>query len=185
MQIRITGRHFGLTEDIRELIAQRTEKLEKFYNKIVEAHVVIDREDNRYLTEVTLKTQKTQLHAEDEEYDIFASIHATMDKIERQIRRRKSKTKDRKHKTPHREVAVQLSEYEKSETMESEEKSGPSIVKVDDKFALKPISLEEAVLELELSEDNFLMFMNSKTEQVNLLFLQDDGNYGWVEPEFG
>lgn len=186
MQIRITGRHLGLTEDIRELIAKRIEKLPKFYDRILDAHVVIDLEDNRYLTEITLKTQRTQLHAENEDYDPFVSINATMDKIERQTRRHKDRVKDRKHRTSHREVAVQLSGYGESETIEDfeEEESSPSIVKVDNKFASKPISVSEAAMELELSGDNFLMFMNSETKQINLLYLRNDGNYGWIEPEF-
>ena len=187
MQIRITGRHLGLTEDIRELIEKRVEKLETFYDKILEAHVILDLEDNRYSTEITLKTRRTRLHAEDEDYDPFVSINAAMDKIERQTKRRKDIVKDRRHKTSHREVAVQLSGYEESEAMEeldSEEKISPSIVRVSGKFASKPISAQEAAMELELSRDNFLMFMNSETKQINLLFSQDDGNYGWVEPEF-
>jgi len=188
MQIRITGRHLGLTEDIRELIEKRIEKLETFYDRILEAHVVVDNEDNRYLTEITLKTKRTILHAEDEEYDLFASINATMDKIERQIKRRKGRVKDSKHNTSHREVAIKLSRYEESEAIEEEsepdEENGPSIVKVEDKFASKPISVQEAVMELKLSGDNLLMFMNAETNQINLLYVQEDGNYGWIEPEF-
>jgi len=188
MQIRITGRHFGLTEDIREVIQKRIEKLENFYNRILEAHIVLDLEDNRYLSEITLKTHRAQFHAEDEEYDLFASINATMDKVERQIKRRKDKVKDSRHNVAHREVVWKLGGYdEKSEAMKEldrEEQSQPAVIKVYGQFASKPISLQEAAMELELSDDDLLMFMNSETNQVNLLYILDDGNYGWVEPEF-
>lgn len=185
MQIRITGRHLGLTEDIRELISKRVEKLETFYDRIIEAQVVVDQEDNRYFTEITLKTNQTQLHADNEDYDVFVSINATMDKIEKQIRRRKDKIKDRRHKTPRRDVAVQLSEESKMEVEEQEEEESPSIVRVNNKFAPKPISVEEAVMELNLSGDNFLLFMNAETEQITLLYLRNDGSYGLVEPNLG
>ena len=188
MQITFTGRHIQVTDDIRSFVEKRANKLEGIFNFLDELQVVIEQEKTRYCSEMTLSARKATFHARIETHDVFESLDTALNRIESQVRRHKERMKDRRHRQPHRDVAAQLSEgaSPSSTAVETDDSPtvSPPIVKVTDKFASKPLTVEDAVLQLRFSDDSLLLFVNAESSQVNLLYETDNGEYGWVEPEF-
>jgi len=173
MKVTITGRHLKLNDDIKSYAERKLQKAETYFDGIIEAHMILFAEKHRRIAEVTFGAKGTTFHAQEETEDIYASIDGVMEKVDRQIRRHKEKVRNRKH---HPKEVV-------TETTEDSETTEPRIVKVS-KFAAKPMTVQDAVAQMELSGDDFLMFSNSQTEQVNVVYKRKDGNYGWIEPDF-
>ena len=188
MQITFTGRHIQITDDMRNFVEKRAHKLEGVFNFLDELQVVIEQEKTRYFTELTLSARKATFHARIETHDVFESLDTALNRIESQVRRHKERMKDRRHRQPHRDVAMQLNKgaAESSSTEETDNSSAASapIVRETDKFAPKPLTVEDAALQLRFSDDSLLLFVNAETSEVNLLYETDGGEYGWVEPEF-
>ena len=188
MQIHLTSRHLEITDDIRTYIEKRAKKIEAIFNPAIDFQVVMEVEKNRYRTEITLATRKATFHAQGETHDVFSSLDDVIDKIESQIRRHKERIKNRRHRLPRREVAVQLSGNEEDtpvelDTSDSSNMPAPHF-QAPEKFATKPMSVGEAVMQLRTSGDTLLLFLNAQTNQVNVVYEDDNGEYGWVEPQF-
>lgn len=188
MQIHLTGRHLEITDDIQTYIVKRAKKIEAIFSPIIDFQVVMEVEKNRYRTEITLATRKATFHAQGETHDVFSSLDDVIDKIETQTRRHKERIKDRRQRLPRREVAVQLSGNgdnapAESDTDDSSSRSAPHF-RAPEKFASKPMSVGEAVMQLQTSGDVLLLFLNAGTNQINLVYEDDNGEYGWVEPQF-
>jgi putative sigma-54 modulation protein len=184
MQVLITGRNLEITDDIRDYVEKKVGKVETFLNGVIEANVVLNLQGHRYIVEVTILASRATFHAESETDNVFASIDNVVDKIDIQTRRYKERMKDRRHRASHLEAALQLNETEEIDVSEDEDEEVPQLVKVPEKFASKPMTAEEAAMQLELSQDEFLMFLNSDTEQINVVYRRRTGDYGWIEPEF-
>ena len=188
MQIHLTSRHLEITDDIQTYIEKRAKKIEAIFNPIIDFQVVIEVEKNRYRTEITLATRKATFHAQSETHNVFSSLDDVIDKIETQIRRHKERVKDRRHRLSQREVAVQLSGTEADPSMELDT-GDPSNMptpnfRAPEKSASKPMSVGEAVMQLQTSGDVLLLFLNAQTNQINVVYEDDNGEYGWVEPQF-
>lgn len=183
MQITFTGRHVQITDDVRAFVERRANKLEGAFNFLDELQVVIEQEKTRFFAELTLLARKAAFHARIETHDVFESLDTALNRIETQVRRHKERMKDRRHRQSHRDVVAQLSEDAATADDDAPTASAP-IVKVTDKFASKPLTVEDAAMQLQVSEDSLLLFVNAETSQVNLLYETDGGEYGWIEPEF-
>ncbi len=187
MQFFITGRHLELTDDIRVHVEKKIGKVEDILNNVIEANVILDVQGHRYVTEVTLMARRATFHAQAETEDVFASIDEAVDKIDKQIRRHKERIKDRRHRFSRREAALQLTGIEEAESAETldtdDEAEARQIVRIPERFAPKPMTADEAAMQLEVSQDDFVMFLNAQTEQVNVVYCRRNGDYGWIEPK--
>lgn len=188
MHIHLTSRHFEITDDIRTYIEKRAKKVESIFSSVIDFQVVMEVEKNRYRVEIMLATRKATFHAQGETHDVFSSLDDVIDKIEAQIRRHKERIKDRRQRLPRREVAMQLSGNEEGAPVELDtgDLSNMQVphFKAPEKFASKPMSVGEAVMQLRTSGDVLLLFLNAQTNQVNLVYEDDNGECGWVEPQF-
>jgi putative sigma-54 modulation protein len=184
MEIYIITRNLELTDDIYRYVHRKLSKAEHFYSGITEAHVIIETiKHHIYTVEVSLIGRHVVFHAQADNETVFAAIDGVVDKVEKQVRRYKERVKGRKHKLPQREVVLELSQggTETEEEMEGEE---GDVIRVRDKFAPKPMSLEEAVMQFKLSNDDLFVFVNARTNVVNVLYRVKEGKIGWIEPEF-
>jgi len=183
MQLSITGRNFELTDDVHEYVEKRINKIKTFFNRILETQLVIEVQRRRYTTEIALTANRASFHAQGQSEDIFASIDEAIDKMDKQIRRFKERIRDRRHRMSQREVAVQLSAVGEIAEVQLEEEE-PRVVRTYDKLADKPMTVEEAAMQFNLSKEDFLVFLNAETDQINVLYRMRSGNYGWIEPDF-
>lgn len=178
MKLTISGKNLDITEGIRNMTEKKFDKLERYFFKDVEARITLNVEKERHIVEVTIPFAGTILRAEEETASIYDSIDNSVDILERQIIKHKSKLQKRKH-------TGETIRFENVPTMEriKEEDNEPKIVKMKS-FPMKPMSPEEAVLQMELLRHGFYVFSNADTDAVNVVYKRKDGNYGLIEREF-
>jgi putative sigma-54 modulation protein len=186
MKITIVGRHIELDDNTKEYAEKKLLKAETYFDQIIEAHMILSAEKHRRIAEVTLNAKNSTFHATEETENINNSIDSVMEKVEVQVKKFKDKLRDHKHHTkgliPESE-AEEINEEAEEEPDDLESETEPQIIKVR-KFAPKPMTVQEAVMQLRLLEYDFLVFSNSQTNQANVVYKRKDNTYGWIEPDF-
>lgn len=179
MEITVTGRHFEISDALRQHIEGKVQKLVRYLDEITAAHVVLSVEKHRHLAELTLEANGNQIRGLEETHDMYESVDAVIEKVERQTRRFKQKESKKGRGVRGSDMIVE----EGAEDEMPEKTSAPKVVR-SQVVAVKPMSIDEASMQMELIDDDFLAFMNSQTNQMNVMYRRRDGNYGLIEPEF-
>ncbi len=189
MNTAITGRHMELTDALRAYIENGLNKIETHFDKVIDADVVLTVEKHRHIAEVNVHANGIRIHSREASMDMYASVDAVMEKLEKQIR----KFKDRINRHQPRRSRDSKTYDHAIISMEAESDAGRNDSPVTlqthrvvqrEKLPMKPMSVDEAVMQLELVEDPFLVFLNADTSQVNVLYARTDSTYGLLEPEF-
>lgn len=175
MKITITAKNIELTNALRNIVEKKLSKLERFFEPEIEAHATLSVEKSRQKIEVTIPFNGVVLRGEETNEDMYVSIDYVIDKLESQIRRQKSKIEKR--------TQGNSLKFQYIANVEEDDGDEPKIVKTK-KFAFKPMSTEEAVLQMELLGHNFFVYQNAENDEVNVVYKRKDGNYGLIEPEF-
>lgn len=175
MQVIVKGKNLTVTEPLKEYTHEKLGKVHRHYDFIREAVVELTVEKNPSISEsqhvsVTLFTRSGTLRAEHSSSDMYASIDHVADKLERQVAKLKAKSYASMAASQGKAVGPPLEEVPPE----------PQIIR--SQYAMKPMSLEEAVLELKMLGQEFFVFRNSDTEEVNVLYHRKDGDYGLIEP---
>jgi putative sigma-54 modulation protein len=193
MRLELTARHFTASATLRKLVEQRLGRaLRSLNDNALSAQVVITRDKSRFHAEVTLHARGEHfLHGAATGRDAQTAISAATDKIDRQVQKLKGKWTERKRQgisaakaasaapRPERGAAVFGTGLS---AREGRDDGGPRIIRRR-RYPVKPMSVEEAALEVGNRRDEFLVFRNSTTEEINILFRRADGNLGLIEPE--
>ena len=182
--VRITGRHVQATEAIKRYAESKIDNLHLDYPRIIEAHVILDVEKYRQSVEIILHcSNHISIEASAETSDMYASIDGAVDKIAQQMRKYKTKIlrnhRPRRHEVQHFEEQV----LSVPADFEHHEESEPSIIQTE-RYPVKPMFVDEAVLQMEMSKRQFVVFLNAKTEKISILHRRRDGSYGLMEPVF-
>lgn len=175
MEILIRGDKIKVTQSINDYLKEKLSKLEKYidnYNN-VRATVVIKVKNHEQKVEVTIPLKKFILRAEESREDLYAAIDVVVDKIERQIRKNKTKLQSKKIKDNKDIVIDFIEDYDEKEM---------NIVKRK-KIEVKPMSEEEAIIQMELLGHSFYLFKDATTLRPTLVYKRDDNNYGVIETE--
>ncbi|MDD7412581.1 MAG: ribosome-associated translation inhibitor RaiA [Eubacteriales bacterium] len=173
MRITITGKNLTVTEDLKNRIEKKLGKMDRYFRQEVDATVRLTQEKNlRYIAEITITVGGIMLRAEETSDDIIKSADRAVDKIERQIRRHRTKLEKRLHE----EVVIQAEETENSVEEESQE-----LVRVK-RFEMKPMTVEDAILQMDMLGHSFFLFQNSETGITSVVYRRNDGNIGMLEP---
>ena len=174
MEIKIRGQNLELTDKIKSHSEEKINKLTKYIDHIIEAEIELIAEKNpsisdSQIAEVTLFTKGHVLRAKESSSDIFASIDLVGSKLERQLKKYKEKM--------YRSSQRRSQPREENWTPEKIEKS--KIVKVK-QVVIKPMTPEEATMQLDLLGHEFFVFTNSDTEEVNVVYKRKDDDYGLI-----
>lgn len=173
MKVIINGRKFEIEQRLKELIEKKLGKLDKFFRDDADAKVTITGEKaGKSVMEVTVFSGGMIYRAEERTDDVFSAIDKTVTVIERQIRKNKTRLEKRL-----RAGAFESGEFE-IEPVEEEKEF--NIVKTKH-ISIKPMSPEEAILQMNLLGHNFFVFRNDKTEQANVVYVRNDNDYGLIE----
>lgn len=175
MKITVSGKNLEVTSGLRNAMEKKLLKLDKYFVPNVEAHATLSVEAERQTVEVTIPFNGVILRGEESTDDMYASIDLVMDKIERQIRKQKTKLQRRIHGE-----ALRFQFIPEYDFKGKEEES--KIVRTK-KFAIKPMSPEEAVLQMELLGHNFFVYESGDNGELNVVYKRKHGNYGLIEPE--
>ncbi len=176
MKVIISGRRIEIEERLKEIIEKKLSKLDKFFREDAEAKVTLTGEKgDRSVMEVTVFTGGMIYRAEERADDAFAAIDKIVTVIERQIRKNKTRLEKRL-----RENAFDATNFETG--TETDEEKEFNVVK-QKKIALKPMSTEEAILQMNLLGHNFFVFRDAVTEETKLVYKRNDKDYGLIEME--
>jgi putative sigma-54 modulation protein len=132
----------------------------------------------RHIADVTIMFNGYKINGQEETGDLYSAIDMVMDKIERQVKKYRGKL--RKRKSPSKEPSL---EYTMNViAAESDDEEGMRVIETQSEFA-KPMDVNEAVMQLDLIDHDFLVFTNSETQQINVIYRRKDGHYGLIQPE--
>jgi putative sigma-54 modulation protein len=179
MEIAVTGRHLSVTAPIREYAARKLSQIGIDFPRIHDAHFILEVDKYRHIAELVLHCgNHITIEARDVHEDLYAAIDKVVDKAERQIR--KYKTRMQNHR-PRRATLRHFAEQVLVHDLH-EEKGSAQHVRTE-QYPVKPMFVDEAVLQLEMSEHRqFLVFHNADTEKVNVLYRRHDGQFGLIDP---
>ena len=182
LPIRVTGRHVSVTDPIKDYAVRKIEGLHLDYPRIIEAQVLLDVEKYRHIAEVILHcSNHITIEATAETGDMYAAIDEVTGKIAQQMRKYKTKIM-RQHRPRHQEVRhADEHVLAVDQAFQEIEESEPTVVHTE-KYAVKPMFVDEAVLQLEMSSRQFLVFLNARTEKLNVLYRRRNGHFGLIEP---
>jgi putative sigma-54 modulation protein len=182
MQITVTGRHFEITDALRQHIETKIRKLDRFLDAITDVNVVLSVEKYRHIAEITLSQSKgNTIRSLEETHDMYQAVDMAIDKLEKQARKQnKKRDTARKNRASAKQSEMIMEEPSAEEVGVH---TPPKVIR-SKRIAIKPMSVDEAAMQLGLVNDDFLAFLNSETEQMNVMYKRKDGNYGLIEPEF-
>ncbi len=174
MELQIRGDKITVTKAIKDYVTEKMGRLDKYFDtdKKITAQVIIRVKNKEQKVEVTVPTNKFTLRAEEAHTDLYAAIDIVVDKLERQIRKNKTKL-DKKYKN-----LVQLDINTNFEVKDDEEEE-TKIVKRKT-IDTKPMDEEEAILQMDLLNHDFFVFKNVDEECVSVMYKRRDGNFGII-----
>jgi putative sigma-54 modulation protein len=180
MQIAVTFRHMETSDPIRAYVEEKLSRVKKYIEEPIDAQVVLSvAKKIRHSAEVTIVAKGITIKGSEETNDMYAAVDNVVDKIERQLKRYKEKIKEHKPLTG-RERQVEKTVL----AAESfEEGGGEPVIIRSRSFPIKPMSVEEAVMQMDLLHKDFLVFTDDASEEINVVYRRRDGNYGLIVPQ--
>jgi putative sigma-54 modulation protein len=178
MQITTTFRHMEPSDALKTYAEEKLEKIKKYIDEPILGQVFLTVEKIRHSAEITITAKGVTIKAAEETNDMYSAIDAVLDKIERQLRRYKERLKEHNPSEVVRERKVVKSIVE-AESIE--QRKEPVVIRTKT-FSIKPMSVEEAVMQMDLLHKDFLVFTDAGTENINVIYRRKDGNYGLIEP---
>lgn len=174
MKISVTFRN-GEGENWQKVYAEeKIQKLKKYLDTPAEAHIIISLEKFRNMIEINISSNGWNINAKEEGKDMRLAFDKCLDKVEKQIKKQREKVRE------HKPRSIRRGQGQGSESAEPEEFSGHKIVETR-KIILKPMSYDEAIMALEENNDRFIIFRDSASENVSLIYRREEGNYGLIE----
>ncbi|OQY19983.1 MAG: ribosomal subunit interface protein [Desulfobacteraceae bacterium 4572_35.1] len=181
MNISVTFRHMDSSDPVRTYAEEKVARVKKYIEEPIDAQIVLSVEKKiRHKSVVTIVAKGVTIKASAEVIDdMYASIDDVVDKLERQLKRYKEKLK--RHTTRkgrERNITKTVFEAASVEVEDAE----PQVIR-SHSFSLKPMSVDEAVMQMDLLHKEFLVFSDDTTEKVTVIYRRKDGNYGLIVPE--
>ncbi len=177
MNITVRGKNIEITSALVDYATKKLGKLSKFFGQEAGAQVVMSVVKENHIVEVTVNVNGLILRGEESTGDMYASIDMVVAKLEKQV----SKYKTRLSKSM-RQKGLRVANERLVSSLSEEEKEKNKVVKTK-RFPLKPMDLEEAILQMNLLGHSFFVFVNAHSNRVNVLYLRQDGDYGLIDPQ--
>jgi putative sigma-54 modulation protein len=180
MNVAFTFKNFDASDHLKEYANSKFAKLDKFItnpdNTEIQVNLSVDK--FRHVAEVILSTDNIHISAYEASEDMYSTVDLVLDKLEVQLRRMREKMRSHRRKdvSSARMDVISFSEVE-------EEKSEPTIVETD-QFVPKPMSVEEAAMQLQTLAHEFLVFRNADTEAINVIYRRNNGDFGLIDPGY-
>lgn len=176
MQISTTFRHMEHSDALKSYAEEKLERIKKYVDEPIVAQVYLTVEKIRHIVEISISAKGVTTKASEATNDMYAAIDAVVDKIERQLRRYKERLKGHKPtEAPERQVQKKVIAAE-----EIEQSKEPVIIK-SKTVSIKPMSVDEAVMQMDLMHKDFLVFTDAVSSSINVIYRRRDGNFGLIE----
>jgi putative sigma-54 modulation protein len=175
MQTSVTFKNLDSSDTLKSYVADKLNRFDKYLYNPAEASVVLSVEKFRHIAEININGDRLSINGKEETEDMYSAIDIVLDKLEKQIKKNKQKNRERrpgvKFKGKGDQTAVSPAVEEDFEKQ----------IKVHH-IEYKPMDVEEAIMQMELVNNNFLVFTNARNDQVNVLYRRKDGHFGLIQP---
>ncbi|MGH7856106.1 MAG: ribosome hibernation-promoting factor, HPF/YfiA family [Candidatus Binatia bacterium] len=181
MQVTVTFRHVRPTPALRRYAEEKVQRVSKYVRGAIEAHVILSVDKKSHRAEINLHAIGKSLFSEEETSDLYSAIDLALDKIERQVKKLNAKRKN--HQSDKNPIGGGSGiRFRVLASDRVDEHGVPEIIRTR-RIPAKPMSVEEAVMQMGLTKDEFLVFRNAVSESLSVIYRRKDGNYGLIEPE--
>ena len=175
MQTSVTFKNLDPSENLKAYVTDKMNRFDKLLDNPAEASVVLSVEKFRHIAEINIIGDRLSINGREETNDMYPAIDMVLDKLEKQIKRSKEKTRSRRVGTKSRNRNTSPAEMTAGEEERGRE------IRVQN-IEYKPMDVDEAVMQMDLIDDNFLVFTDARTDRVNVLYRRKDGDYGLIQP---
>ena len=199
MRIHFTGRQMDVSNAMKQFVTEKLEKITKYWTSIQDINVTLSIEKYRHIAEIGVTGKPFSLNGEEVTSDMYVSVGAVIEKLERQAKRQKEKVRDRKKVRGGKEAMIEkmnayaaqgsdddddqgFSSGEEGDDLDGEAELQPRVVR-STRFEAKPLTVEEASLRLADSSIAFIVYRDADTSRINVLFKAADGNFGLIDPD--
>lgn len=182
MQVSVTFRNVEPTDSLKEFAAEKIARIGKYIHTPTDAHVVLTVEKHRHKADITLKAHGMMMRGKNATEDMYASIDGAVEKIERQVKRYRKKLTNHKHREGQiAKVKLNYIEAERTPDPEPEPESMlPAQIVETKEIDVRPLTVEEAIMQMDLIHNDFLVFTNARTDTINVLYRRSEG-FGLIE----
>jgi ribosome hibernation promoting factor len=175
MQTSVTFKNIDPSDNLKSYVSDKLDRFDKYLDNPGEASVVLAVEKFRHIAEINIAGDRLTIIGSEETNDMYSAIDMALDKLEKQIKKSKQKIRERRLASKNRNRSM-LDEADNLPDEDTERQ-----IKIRN-IEYKPMDIEEAVLQMDLIEDNFLVFTNARNDQINVLYRRRDGHYGLIQP---
>ena len=175
MQTSVTFKNIDPSDHLKAYVSEKLDRLDKYLDNPAEANVVLAVEKFRHIAEINLAGDRLTIIGSEETNDMYSAIDMALDKLETQIKKSKQKIRERRSASKSRSRSI----LEEADTLPDEDTERQIKIR---NIEYKPMDIEEAVLQMDLTEDNFLVFTNARSDRINVLYRRKDGHYGLIQP---
>ncbi len=175
MQTSVTFKNLDSSDTLKSYVQDKLDRFDRLLDNPGEANVVLSVEKFRHMAEINIIGDRLAINGKEETVDMYSAIDMVLDKLEKQIKKSKEKIRERRSNNKSRNKGILETEISGAE----EERESHIRIK---HIEYKPMDVEEAALQLDLLDDNFLVFTNALSDQVNVLYRRKDGHYGLIQP---
>ncbi len=172
MHTSVTFKNIDPSDNLRAYVQDKLDRFDRFLDSPAEASVVLSVEKFRHIAEINITCRKLNINGKEETNDMYSAIDMVLDKIGKQLKKSKEKIRDRKG-------GAKIGMFTEDFVVSEDDGEKRVVVKNID---YKPMDVEEALMQMDLVTDNFLVFSNSKTDQINVIYRRKDGNFGLIQP---
>jgi putative sigma-54 modulation protein len=175
MQLSVTFKNIDPSDHLKAYLQEKLDRMDKLLDNPAEANVALSVQKHRHIAEVNISADRLTIIGKEETTDLYSAIDMVSDKLEKQIKKGKQKIRSHRNaaKTKSRDMLV-------NEPSFTDEDSAKEILVKNIEY--KPMDIEEAAMQMELIQDNFLVFTNSRTERINVIYRRNDGHFGLIQP---
>jgi len=175
MQTSVTFKNIDPSEHLKAYVSDKLDRFDKYLDNPAEANVVLTVEKFRHIAEINIAGDKLTIIGSEQTNDMYSAIDMALDKLEKQIKKSKQKIRERRSASKNRNRSM----LEETDILPDEDAERQ--VKIRN-IEYKPMDIEEAVLQMDLIEDNLLVFTNARSDRINVLYRRKDGHYGLIQP---
>ena len=173
----IRGKNIEVTPALHDYVEKKIGKVTKYFDNVGEITVLLIVSKDRHIVEVTVPVQGILLRGQEATMDMYTSIDLVIEKIERQIRKYKTKLERRFREGS---MKTELMAQGAGSGKQAEEESEAVVIKTK-RFVVKPMDVQEAIMQMNLLNHDFFVYRDDKTEDVNVVYKRKDGKYGLIE----
>lgn len=175
MQTSVTFKNLNSSDTLKSYVQDKLDRFDRLLDNPAEANVVLSVEKFRHMAEINIVGDRLTINGKEETVDMYSAIDMVLDKMEKQIKKNKEKIRER------RSNARPLNQSILEQDIRGADDESESHIRIKH-IEYKPMDVEEAALQLDLLDDNFLVFTNARSDQVNVLYRRKDGHYGLIQP---